>query len=92
MNSGKVLLGLLAGIAAGAAMGILFAPGTGSSTRRKILRKGEMMVMESEDKFNELLDTIDQKFETMRNEVVRMAENGMADGKTIMTKTNSNKN
>ncbi|MCL4481924.1 MAG: YtxH domain-containing protein, partial [Bacteroidetes bacterium] len=41
MNTGKVLLGVLAGVAAGALIGILFAPAKGSRTRRRILKKGE---------------------------------------------------
>ena len=41
MNSGKVVLGVLAGLAAGAALGILFAPDKGTATRKKISKKGE---------------------------------------------------
>ena len=36
MNSGKLVLGLLAGLAAGAVLGILFAPEKGTETRLKI--------------------------------------------------------
>ena len=41
MNTGKVLLGVLAGVAAGALVGILFAPAKGSRTRKRIYKKGE---------------------------------------------------
>ena len=39
MNTGKVLLGLIAGFAAGASLGIILAPAKGSETREKLMRK-----------------------------------------------------
>lgn len=39
MNTGKVLLGLIAGFAAGASLGIIMAPAKGSETRKKIMCK-----------------------------------------------------
>lgn len=41
MSKGKIILGTMAGLAIGAAAGILFAPGKGSKTRRKIIKKGK---------------------------------------------------
>lgn len=41
MKSGKVFLGIVAGVAAGAFLGILFAPKKGSKTRKQIMKKGE---------------------------------------------------
>jgi gas vesicle protein len=41
MNSGKVIISVLAGVAAGAVVGILIAPDKGSKTRKLILQKSE---------------------------------------------------
>ena len=58
MKSGKLVLGLLAGVAAGAVLGILFAPNEGSKTRRKILGKGEKYSEELKKEVEELVRTI----------------------------------
>jgi gas vesicle protein len=58
MSSGKVLLGILAGAAAGALLGILFAPEKGEQTRRKIAKKGEDYADGLKEKFSELIDTV----------------------------------
>jgi gas vesicle protein len=76
MSSGKVLLGLLAGVAAGATLGILFAPDKGETTRRRISQKGEDYAEGLEDKFNEFLDNLSNKFETAREEATRIAKDG----------------
>jgi gas vesicle protein len=62
MNStGKVLLGILAGAAAGAILGVLLAPDKGSETRRKLMQKGEDYADALKDKFDELLDGVSDK-------------------------------
>lgn len=76
MSSGKVLLGLLAGVAVGATFGILFAPDKGSATRKKISKKGEDYADGLGEKFNEFMDGVTQKFETVKAEVSRMVELG----------------
>lgn len=54
MNSEKLLFGILAGLAAGAILGILFAPDKGSVTRRKIIDKTNEYAKELEQKVNGL--------------------------------------
>ncbi len=51
-NSGKILAAAAAGVAAGAMLGILFAPDKGSETRKKITDQGKKMADGVKDKFN----------------------------------------
>ena len=76
MGSGKVLLGVLAGVAGGATLGILFAPDKGSVTRKKISEKGDDYAEELEQKFNEFIEGITKQFEAVKEETTRIAENG----------------
>ena len=69
MDSGKVLLGLLAGVAAGALLGVLFAPDKGSVTRTKITKKGEDYVDSLKEKFNELIEDLSEKFDKVKDNV-----------------------
>jgi len=74
MSTGKVLLGLLAGIAAGALLGILFAPDKGSVTRKKLSKKGDDFAEELKGKFDEFLDNISEKFEEAKDDVSAHSE------------------
>ena len=67
-TSGKILAAVAAGIAAGAVLGILFAPDKGSETRRKINEQGKKVAdgikikfNKGKEKFNELKEDIEQK-------------------------------
>lgn len=77
MKSGKVLLGVLAGAAIGAIVGVLYAPDKGCKTRSKILNKGEDYKDELQNKFDELVASIAQKYES----VEKSAEDLVAKGK-----------
>lgn len=74
MNSGKVILGALAGIAAGALIGVLFAPDKGSESRRKIVKTGEDYLDSVKERFNTLLDTVAGKFNGGKVEVSDIGE------------------
>ena len=78
MKSGNILLGVFAGIAAGALMGILFAPEKGAKTRKQILRKGEDYADVLKEKFDDFLDIVTEKYESTRQK----AEGSISKGKT----------
>lgn len=63
MKTSRVLLGVVAGAAVGAVLGILFAPDKGSNTRRKIARKGEDFVGDIKEKANHLVEVVRQPFQ-----------------------------
>lgn len=74
MSSGKVLLGLLAGVAAGALLGILFAPDKGSVTRNKISKKAKDYGDGLKEKFNEFVDDISEKFSEVKEDFTEFKE------------------
>jgi gas vesicle protein len=77
MNSGKVLLSVFAGAAAGALAGVLFAPHKGKVTRKKIARQSETLSDEVKEKINELLDDLFAKFKQAKESVSDYTEQKM---------------
>jgi gas vesicle protein len=69
MNTGKVVLGLLAGLATGAVLGILLAPDKGCDTRKKITGKGKDYSDSLKNKFDEFKESIVEKFEKVKRDV-----------------------
>lgn len=76
MNAVRLAFGVLAGVAIGAAIGTLYAPAKGSDIRKKIAKKSDDYVGELESKFNDLLDSITNKFWSAKHDVARITENG----------------
>ncbi len=64
----QILLGTLTGIVVGAIAGILFAPAKGSKTRKQIVGKGDEFADTLQDKFDDLVETVEKKYENKRNE------------------------
>ncbi len=85
MSTGKVVLGALAGLAAGAVLGILFAPDKGSATRGKIAKKGKDSVDGLKQKYSDVVDQISSRFESVKE----TASNFYEEGKDIASEAKS---
>lgn len=70
MSAGKIAIGVLAGVAVGAVLGILFAPDKGSETRKKLTRRG-----------SDLVDELKDKYEMAKEEVTGRNKNSWKDHK-----------
>ncbi len=77
MSSGsKVLLGVLAGAATGAILGVLFAPDKGEETRRKISEGSKDVTENLKAKFGEFVDGIADKYENVKGTATDLLDQG----------------
>lgn len=74
MGTGKILLGVLAGVAVGATLGILFAPDKGANTRKKIVKKGDDYADDLKEKFQEFVENMTEKYENVKEEASNLVE------------------
>ncbi len=85
MNSGKILLGVLAGVAAGATLGILLAPDSGENTRKKISKKGEDYAGSLKSQFGNLVNSLNSEVDEFKDGINQLAADGKSkfeDGKS----------
>lgn len=91
MDTGKVVLGALAGLAAGAVLGILFAPQKGKDTRKKIASKSENYLDEMKDKYNGVIDSLTSKLDMANSKLETAKKEGKNfydDGKELVEDVN----
>jgi len=82
MSSSKLLSGLLLGAAAGAVLGVLFAPDKGTETRKKLAQKGGDFGDKVKNKFNELGEALQEKYDNIRGEANDIMDKGREAGTT----------
>jgi len=70
MRTSKAFLGVAAGMAAGAILGVLMAPDSGSNTRRKISNRSQDVVDEVKSRFNGMKEG----FNNQKDEIVTAAK------------------
>ncbi len=84
MSSGKVLLAFVAGAAAGAVLGMLFAPAKGSMTRKRIARKGTEYSDDVKGKFNESIDALTEKYDVVKEGAMDLVEKGKGKAASVL--------
>jgi len=89
MTTTKAVLGVLAGMAAGAVLGVLFAPDKGTETRKKITKKGEDIAGSFEDLAESIEERIEKRFDELVSAVNGKIKKFRAQAETEVNKTAS---
>lgn len=76
MKTEKMILGVVAGLATGVLLGVLFAPKKGSKTRKDILDKSEDLKDELKGKLGHYYNGVMSKIEENKNIVEELVQQG----------------
>ena len=68
-NNTKIIAVLAAGVAAGAVLGILFAPDKGSETRKKVSEEGKRLAQTLKEKFNRVKERTEEVAGTIQQSI-----------------------
>lgn len=74
MKASNVLLGIIGGLAAGAILGVLYAPEKGSETRKKIAKKSGDIKDNLKESFNDLLSNVEDKYKDLASKGTQMMD------------------
>lgn len=88
MKSSNVLLGIVGGLAAGAVLGVLFAPDKGTNTRKKIAKKSSDLKDSLTDSFNDFVSNVEDKYKDLASKASGLMEEGSENLEKINKKIN----
>ena len=88
MKTNKVILGVIGGLAAGAILGILFAPSSGKKTRKKIADKYKAIKDHAKEDFDKLIKKIDDKYKSISEDAHKLIHNGQSKIENEIAKKN----
>lgn len=88
MKANKVILGVVGGLAAGAILGILFAPSSGKKTRKKIADKSKELKDNAKADFDKLIQKIDEKYQSVAEDAHKLLHDGKSKIENEIAKKN----
>lgn len=88
MKASNVVLGVIGGLAAGAVLGVLFAPDKGVNTRKKIAKKSSDLKDNVKSSFNDFLTSVEDQYHSLTSKAEDVAQNIANEGKANLEKIN----
>ncbi|HEX8563404.1 MAG TPA: YtxH domain-containing protein [Flavobacterium sp.] len=73
-DTSKIVLGALIGLAAGAVLGVLFAPQKGSDFRKTVATKSGDYIVGLKDKYNSVIDSLTSKLDHASNKGIDLSD------------------
>ena len=78
METGKIIVGVLAGVAVGAVAGLVLAPDKGSETRKRLVSQSNDYLDVLYQKFDEFVENVTESLEAKQKESADFIKQGKA--------------